>query len=67
MCKPTGNDSIPNIEGYDDTIPVEGTTISFSCPPGLVLIGPNSATCTEDGEWEPDPKTAYLYRLQVFA
>ena len=25
----------------------------FSCPPGMVLIGPNSSTCTENGEWEP--------------
>ena len=56
MCKPIGNDSVPNIEGYDDIIPIEGTTISFSCAPGLVLIGPNSATCTENGEWEPDPR-----------
>ena len=41
--------------GYDDVLPVEGTTIKFSCPPGLVITGPNSATCTENGEWEPDP------------
>ena len=41
--------------GYDDVISVEGTTIMFSCPPGLLLIGSSSATCTENGEWEPDP------------
>ena len=28
----------------------------FSCPPGLELTGrrPNSATCTEEGQWELD-------------
>lgn len=34
---------------------VEGSTVSFSCPAGIVLIGPNSATCMENGVWEPDP------------
>ena len=47
------NDSVPNIEGYNG-LPIEGSVISFSCPPGLSLIGPNFATCTETGEWEPD-------------
>ena len=42
-------------DNYDDITPVEGTTIWFSCPPGSVITGPNSATCTENGEWEPDP------------
>ena len=49
------NDSALKIEGCDDLIPVEGSTIRFSCPPGLELTGPDSATCTEYGEWEPDP------------
>ena len=39
---------------YGD-LPVEGSTIMFSCPPGMDLIGSNSATCMENGEWEPDP------------
>jgi hypothetical protein len=48
-------DSVPAIVGIDDNdIPVEGNTITFSCPPGLELIGPNSATCTGNGEWGPD-------------
>ena len=34
----------------------EGSTVSFSCPPGFVLTGPDSATCTGNGEWEPDPR-----------
>ena len=35
---------------------LEGSTVNFTCPPGLVLIGPNLATCMENGEWEPDPR-----------
>ena len=48
------NDSVPRAEAYDD-LPIEGSTTTFSCPPGLVLIGPNSSTCMGNGEWEPDP------------
>jgi hypothetical protein len=50
------NESALIIEGYDDLIPVEGSTIRFSCPSGLELTAPNSTTCTEYGEWEPDPR-----------
>ena len=32
-----------------------GTTFNFTCPSNLSLIGPSSTTCTESGEWEPDP------------
>jgi hypothetical protein len=46
-----GNYSVPNIEGYDG-LPIEGSVITFSCPPGLVLTGPNSAICTGNGRWE---------------
>ena len=49
-------DSVPRVVGYDDLIPVEGSTVRFSCPPGLELIGPDSATCTGNGEWGPDPR-----------
>ena len=50
------NDSVPNVVGFDnDFIPVEGIVIIFSCPPGLVLNGSNTAICMENGEWEPDP------------
>jgi hypothetical protein len=34
---------------------LEGTNVSLSCPPGLVLTGPNASVCMENGEWEPDP------------
>ena len=47
--------SVPRVVGYDNITPMEGNTIRFSCLPGLELTGPNSATCTENGEWEPDP------------
>ena len=50
------NDSqAPDIVGYDILKPVEGNTVTFSCPPGLELNGSNSATCTGNEEWEPDP------------
>ena len=35
---------------------MQGTTVSFSCPPGLLLIGSNASTCMGNGEWEPDIK-----------
>ena len=51
----TSCNSVPTIMGIDDNdIRVEGNTITFSCPPGLELVGPNSATCTGNGEWGPD-------------
>ena len=48
------NDSVPIIDSYDG-LSIEGSTIIFSCPPGLELIGPNSAICLENGKWKPDP------------
>ena len=54
-----GNDSVPMVEALGDTdLPVQGTTFTFRCLPGRALIGPNSTTCTETGEWEPDPSEA---------
>ena len=38
------------------TPPVEGTQIYFSCPPGLLLSGPNLSMCMENEEWEPTPR-----------
>ena len=40
--------------GYKDPA-VEGANVTFTCLPGLVLTGPNTTTCMENGEWEPDP------------
>ena len=54
-----GNDSVPMVETLGDTdLPVQGITFTFRCPPGRALVGPNSTTCTETGEWEPDPSEA---------
>ena len=33
---------------------LNSTILIFSCPLGLVLTGPNTTTCMENGEWEPD-------------
>ena len=30
---------------------LEGTDITFGCLPELVLVGPNTSTCMENGEW----------------
>ena len=43
------------IEGFEDPA-LEGGNITFSCRDGLMLIGPNSATCARNGEWEPYPR-----------
>ena len=37
---------------------IEGSKIEFSCPPGFVLTGPSTAVCTQNGDWEPDPREA---------
>ena len=35
---------------------IKGTNITFSCKdPQLLLEGPDSVTCMENGIWEPDP------------
>ena len=51
------NDSVPSIDISTEYagLTIEGNAVTFTCPPGLVLIGPNSAICTENREWEPDP------------
>ena len=48
------NDTVPRVDGMILTF--EGSTVSFSCPPGFVLTGPDSATCTGNGEWELDSR-----------
>jgi hypothetical protein len=34
----------------------EGQFIMYTCPTGFVLNGSNASVCTENGEWEPDPR-----------
>ena len=39
----------------DNRLPVvEGNTVTFNCLPGMeqIGLGSNSATCTDNGEWE---------------
>ena len=48
-------DSPVLVMGYSDPAR-EGTAITFSCSPGLVLTGPNTTTCMDNGQWEPDPR-----------
>ena len=51
----TGDSAVTvSVSGYTPPA-VEGTTVSFHCPPGAVLHGINSSTCMENGEWEPAP------------
>ena len=46
-----------HILNYTDLeLVVVGTTVSFNCSKANeVLIGPNTATCMDNGRWEPDP------------
>ena len=38
-----------------DSRPIEGQFITYTCPPGFILTGPNASVCMENREWEPDP------------
>ena len=49
-------DSLVKTVGFDGLMTDVGTTVSLTCPPDQSLIGPNSITCTGNGEWEPDPR-----------
>ena len=49
------DEKFPQVVEFNDPA-LEQTTVTFSCPPGLVLTGPNSSTCMGNGEWEPDPR-----------
>ena len=51
------NDESVTVDGYDDydsKPATENTNVTFLCPPGLTLIGPNSTLCKRNGEWEAD-------------
>ena len=34
---------------------IRGSVVSFRCPTGLELVGPNTTICMRNGEWEPGP------------
>ena len=46
--------SVRVIADQESDIFLEGTNVTFTCPPGLVLTGPNTLMCMGNGEWEPD-------------
>ena len=47
----------PNIEVVGLRYPIiEGSSITFRCPPGLMLSGYNTSTCMRNREWKPDPE-----------
>ena len=47
---------LTNALAVDYTDPaLEGQNVTFACPPGQILNGPNSSTCLGNGEWESDP------------
>ena len=43
------------VSGSQENPHREGQFITYMCPPGFVLTGPNASVCTGNGEWEPDP------------
>ena len=52
-----GNISITTVAGLGYGKPPLGReSVRLSCPPKLMLTGPNSTTCMENGEWEPNPR-----------
>ena len=53
---PPPHDPVAVINGAQDSHPLmKGKHITYTCPPGFVLTGPNASVCTGNGEWEPDP------------
>ena len=45
-------DGMLSVVGYSNPARL-GSSVSLSCPPGFLLIGPNRTTCMGNGEWEP--------------
>ncbi len=50
------NGAIVDYEILNDTV-LEGTVLTYQCDNGLLLTGPNTITCTNDGVWSPEPET----------
>jgi hypothetical protein len=44
------------VSGSQDRPPIEGQFITYTCPPGFILYGPNMSICKGNREWEPDPE-----------
>ena len=49
------NHPVVTVSGSQDSPPIEGQFITYTCPPGFILTGPNASLCTGNREWEPDP------------
>ena len=49
------NDPVVVVSGSQESPHREEQFITYTCPTGLVLTGPNISVCTGNGEWEPDP------------
>ena len=49
------HDPVVVVSGSQDRPPIEGQFITYTCPPGFILTGPNVSVCMGNGEWEPDP------------
>jgi hypothetical protein len=41
--------------GSQDYPHMEGQSITYTCPHGLILTGPNASVCSGNRRWEPDP------------
>ena len=44
------------VSGSQDSPPIEGQFITYTCPPGFVRTGPNVSVCMGNREWEPGPE-----------
>ena len=37
---------------------ITGSNVTFTCPPGRILTGPDASTCMGNGEWHPNPRNS---------
>ena len=52
---PFGSSSSLTVANFSDPA-IPGMVVAFNCSEDLVLTGPGSAMCMDNGEWEPDPR-----------
>lgn len=53
-------DSVRVAADEQPAIYLEGSNVTFTCPPGLVLTGPSTSRCLGNGKWEPDLRTTQV-------